>query len=149
MPTSHVQIIVHIIFGTKGRFKCLNDTIHPYIAGIIKNANGLPIMINGTEDHVHILAYLPKDLSIAVFVQKIKSGSSKWFPDPLMKWQVGYAAFSVSATRTDKVKEYIQNQKEHHRKQDFAEEMKKYLDETGGNDVWGEWFTGIEYKEEE
>ena len=140
MPTSLCQIIVHIIFGTKGRAGCLTDDVHAYIAGIITNVGGIPIIINGPSDHVHILAYLPKDYCTPDFVRVIKSNSSKWFPHPQMKWQTGYAAFSVSPTSIDKVKDYIAKQKEHHSQVDFATEMKRYLAESGHEDVWKEWF---------
>ena len=45
-------------------------------------------------------------------------------------WQEEYIAVSVSHSAVNRVREYIKNQEEHHRKKSFAEEyqlfMKKY-----------------------
>ena len=38
-------------------------------------------------------------------------------------WQEGYAAFSVSRSEENSVVEYIRNQDEHHRQQDFRAEL--------------------------
>lgn len=142
MPTSLCQIAVHIVFGTKLHKPVLTDNIHPYIHGIITNLGGIPVCLNGTADHIHILCYLPKEHSISDFVRTIKANSSKWFRqrNPRMEWQKGYAAFGVSKTNIPSVEEYIRNQKEHHQKVDFAEEMRLYLGELGAEDVYREWF---------
>ena len=42
-------------------------------------------------------------------------------------WQLGYGAYSVSESQVPKVKEYIKNQKEHHKKMTFQEECKKFI----------------------
>jgi REP element-mobilizing transposase RayT len=39
-------------------------------------------------------------------------------------WQTGYAAFTVSESREEAVREYILQQKKHHRKTTFEEELK-------------------------
>lgn len=142
MPTSLCQIAVHIIFGTKQHKPVLIDDIHPYIHGIITNLKGIPVCINGTADHIHILSFLPKECSVSDFVRTIKASSSKWLKtkNPLMEWQVGYAAFGVSKTNIPAVEEYIHNQKEHHRRIDFAEEMRLYLGKLGEEKVYREWF---------
>ena len=142
MPTSLCQIAVHIIFGTKRHRPFLTDEIHPYIHGIITNLKGVPIRINGTDNHIHILTFLPKDLSVADFVKTIKANSSKWFKSikPHMEWQTGYAAWGVRKTNIPIVDAYIRNQKEHHRELSFAEGMAKYLKEFGAEDVYREWF---------
>ena len=50
-----------------------------------------------------------------------KSGQSIYFEG----WGKEYYGFSVSKSHKDKVIEYIKNQKEHHRKLTFEEEMKQ------------------------
>jgi hypothetical protein len=46
-------------------------------------------------------------------------------------WQEGYGAFSVSPSQIEVVKEYIQNQEEHHRKRDFEQEFVALLRNCG------------------
>ena len=69
---------------------------------------------------------------MADFVEDIKKCSSKWIKTIApyyshFAWQGGYAVFSVSASGVEKVKAYVQNQKEHHRKKTFEEEYVAFL----------------------
>jgi putative transposase len=43
----------------------------------------------------------------------------------------GYGAFSVSASQIKAVKNYIERQKEHHRRKTFEEEFIQFLEEYG------------------
>ncbi len=121
----------------------MNDSFYPYINGIITNHKGHPVAINGTENHIHILCFLPRDMSIADFVRAIKSNSSKWFNAQgrgKMQWQEGYAAFSVSHTNIPIVKKYVDNQKEHHKMHSVEDEMKRYFEKLGQAHVSDDWF---------
>src|SRR5437899_2598786 len=79
------------------------------------------ILIGGTADHVHLLFCLSKNYALKKIVEEVKKGSSKWIKtiDPRYRefhWQNGYGAFSVSQSKRETVKRYIENQEEHHRK---------------------------------
>ncbi len=134
MPHSYFHVAAHIIFTTKNRNPWLNQEVRTrlfeYITGIIRNVQGKVIQMNGTEDHVHILALLPKDMGISDFIRTIKANSSKWMHETYegeFHWQIGYGIFSVSKSNIPQVKEYIQNQEEHHKKIDYQEEFNKFL----------------------
>ena len=137
MGNSLVKIDVHLIFhikstGIKMRECDLNE-IFAYVGGIIKGVNGLPIEIGGRPDHIHILASLPKTMSLSEFVRVIKSNSSKWIKGlderyKLFEWQEGYGAFSISSSLLDKTVQYIRMQEEHHKKRNAKEEFKLFLD---------------------
>ena len=126
---------VHIIFHTKSATPIRGldvPRMHDYIGGIIKGMNADPIAIGGVEDHVHILATLPKTMALSDFVRTMKAESSRWIKGMDMyyrafAWQEGYGAFSVSATKTGTVKAYIGNQQEHHRTRTFREEYEEFL----------------------
>ncbi len=71
-------------------------------------------------------------MPIAKAVQLIKGGSSKWIHDnfsmlKLFVWQEGYAAFTVSTSQIDMIKQYIANQEQHHKKINFQEEYLEFL----------------------
>ncbi len=51
--------------------------------------------------------------------------------DKKFAWQSGYAAFSVSATSREAVRDYIAKQEEHHRTMTFREEWIALLDRAG------------------
>jgi len=92
-------------------------------------------MIGGVEDHVHLLVGLKATHCLAEFLRELKKASSSWAAqrfDPLFQWQEGYAAFTVSATHLNAVRNYIANQEEHHHKSSFKEELKRLLEK---NDV--------------
>jgi REP element-mobilizing transposase RayT len=134
MPASFCHLAAHIIFTTKNRKtwlkKPLQGIMHAYMGGIINNIGGITIKINGTEDHVHILCLLPKDLSIGDFMAKVKANSSKWFRAthcPDFHWQDGFAAFSVSKSNLESVESYIDNQEEHHHHTTATEEWDALL----------------------
>lgn len=76
MPQSLVQIYLHIIFSTKYRRSVLDDTIskelYPYLAGICKSLECLPIKIGGFYDHIHVLCKFSKKITLINFLQEIK-----------------------------------------------------------------------------
>ena len=45
------------------------------------------------------------------------------------EWQEGYAAFSVSISHTDATVAYIHNQREHHAKRGFDQELARMLEQ--------------------
>ena len=112
------------------------ERIFAYIGGTIRSIEGAPIQVGGIQDHVHILASLPKTMSLADFVRTIKAHSSKWIKTlddsyQTFAWQEGYGAFSVSPTLLNKTIGYILGQTEHHKKRTFIEEYKLFLEAYG------------------
>lgn len=125
---------LHVIFSTKHR-KCLitdelAERINPYLIGIARQNKFRIVEIGGTDDHIHMLLDLPGTMPISKAVQLLKAGSSKWisetFPNRrLFAWQPGYAGFTIGASQLQICIRYIQNQREHHGKIDFAAEMEQ------------------------
>ncbi len=61
-------------------------------------------MINGTVDHVHILAKLRQDKAVSKLIGKVKANSSGWISRTFagsegFEWQEGYGAFTVSESQ--------------------------------------------------
>jgi REP element-mobilizing transposase RayT len=140
MPHSFVSNYMHCVFSTKGRLPLITAELQPrlwaYIGGIARENGIKAIAIGGIEDHVHALLSLPATMSFAKAVQLIKGGSSKWVHEefPHLKdfaWQDGYGAFSVSRSQFDKTVDYINQQKNHHRKRSFQEEFIELLRKHG------------------
>jgi len=105
------------------------------MGGIINDMGGVPEMIDGVEDHIHLLVGLRATHRLADVLKDLKSSSSKWVHEelkkPLFSWQEGYGAFTVSASQIETVKKYIANQEEHHRKKTFQEEYIEFLKQSG------------------
>ena len=133
MASTLTNLLLHVVFSTKDRRGLitvdLQETLYPYIGGIIRGENGVPIAIGGTKDHIHILAKFPASVSVSDMLRRIKGNSSKWMKGKgrPFAWQRGYAAFSVSQSLSGKVKTYIQGQEEHHLKNSFQDELLSLL----------------------
>ena len=78
-------------------------------------------------------------------LEEVKKCSSKWIKTKgpayhNFYWQDGYGAFSVNPMGVERVRFYIENQAEHHRKKDFQREfrglLKKYQVEYEERYVW-------------
>jgi putative transposase len=140
MAHSFACNLAHIIFSTKGRAPVLTVSIrselYKYMAAVMSEIQATPVIINGTENHIHIFAYLPRDLAPSDVVEKTKTGTSKWlkkrFPElGEFYWQPGYGCFSVSMSNADSVREYIAGQENHHKKMTFEDEFRALLKKHG------------------
>src|SRR5436190_1913975 len=62
MGSTFFSLHYHLVFSTKERRPFIKPEwrprLHSYLGGIIKGMNGVPGMVGGVEDHVHILASL-------------------------------------------------------------------------------------------
>ncbi len=134
------QIIYHIVFSTKDRVPCLQESqredLFRYIWGIVKNKRCYLYRINRVEDHLHLLTSIHPSTCLSDFIKDIKLGTSKWikenriFPS-FSYWQEGYGAFTYSSKEMTHLVEYIKKQKEHHARISFRDELKALLMEHG------------------
>lgn len=112
------------------------QSLFRYVWGIIRKRKSRLYRINGTLDHLHILAGLHPTVCLADFVKEVKTGSSYWiktnnlFPG-FSNWQAGYGAFTHSTQDKERLIDYIKRQEEHHRKMSFSEELRALLHEAG------------------
>ena len=136
MGQSLSQLYVHLTFSTKKRSPFIKEEVeqrlHSYMAGILKNLESPALIINSAPDHVHILFRLSKNYALAKVVEEVKKQSSKWIKEidgdcKKFSWQIGYGAFSVSSSKVETVKQYIINQKEHHCKKSFQQEIEEFI----------------------
>ena len=137
---SFTQLTYHIVYATKFRHPSfvteLQERLYEYIGGTIRAKKGCLMEIGGIADHVHILAQLSATLPVADVVRDIKANSSRWMNEQSenkrpYEWQKGYGAFTVSYSQIEKVRAYIQNQEQHHRKQSFEDEYMAFLKRHG------------------
>ncbi len=141
MPQSLANVLVHLVFSTKERralFQIpeLRDEMHRYLAGISAKLECPAIIVGGATDHVHVLAAQSRTIALADWVKELKRASSLWAKRKrrewsLFQWQAGYGAFSVSQSQKERVKTYIANQEEHHRRLSFQDEFRQMLKRHG------------------
>ena len=140
MSHSYVNLLYHVVFSTKDREPLIVEALQPrlyeYIGGIVRRQGGVPLAVNGVEDHVHLFAKLRQDRALSDVIRDLKAHSSGWMHKvfPALKdftWQHGYGAFTVSASQAEAVKGYVERQKVKHREQGFKEEFVGFLRANG------------------
>jgi len=137
---SFVKIWVHLVFSTKNREPYLaTDIRHRLIEHIEANAKQKGIYIdeiNGWSEHLHLLISLGKEQNIAKVAMLIKGESAHWLNQQQVLrgkfyWQDDYYAVSVSPSKYNEVKDYIQRQEQHHSSKPFLNELKSLGKITG------------------
>ncbi len=130
MAHTYTNLIFHVVFSTQGHFPSLKTDIRKelfsYLGALIKEKGGKPFIINGVDDHVHLLFLVPPDVSMSDLMRFLKANSSRWMKRRFGKpfaWQKGFGALSVSRSIVPAVSRYISDQEIHHRKMDFRSEF--------------------------
>jgi REP element-mobilizing transposase RayT len=147
------KIWIHLIWCTKDRRPLLPKDIRADVFAHLKEKareEGIVLdALNGTADHVHALARLDPAQSLPQVVRYLKGESSHWVNEQKLTaerfaWQEGYTALSYGESQIPKVREYIKNQEEHHRRMSFKEELEGFLKQFN---IEGQ--SDVEKKEEE
>ncbi len=149
MSHSYTKLLYHIVFATKKREPWLVEEVQPdlygVLGGLVRDQGGTALAINGMLEHVHIFARLRQDRAISAVIGAVKANSSNWLQKQLKHlpdnvWQVGYSAFTVSASQAPVVREYVLGQKEHHRNMTYDAELpallRKHDVEFDERDLW-------------
>ncbi len=133
MSHSYTKLWIHAVLVTKFRRRLIHSDIeselYRYLGEQLTLMKCGVRIINGVEDHIHILFNLNPDKTVAQVMKQLKGGSSHYINsnnliDTKFQWQTGYGAFSVSESGATPVYYYIRKQKRHHKKVDFADEFK-------------------------
>ena len=136
MPQSLGLIVVHAVFSTKNRVPFIDPVtgpkLHAYLATVARNSGCEAYRVGGVADHVHLAIRLSRTLTIANFVEEVKTTSSQWMKTQGADlvgfcWQRGYGAFSVSPTGIKALCDYIDGQEEHHGTVSFQDEFRGFL----------------------
>ncbi len=131
MAQTYYNIWLHIVWSTKDRFPFLSPEIRTklfiHIHKIASEKGYHLSLINGIEDHIHCLFSLNPKYAISKMVNDVKGESSHWlneqkFLKTKFNWQRGFSVFSVSESKVNQVRKYINNQVEHLRRISFIEE---------------------------
>jgi len=148
MPQSLSVVYLHLVFSTKERRPFLRDEalraeMHAWLGAASRELGCPALLVGGVDDHVHLLARHSRTISQAEWVKELKRTSSVWFKERAptqgdFAWQSGYGVFSVNASNTDAVRDYVSRQAEHHRKLTFQDEFRALLRKHG--ETWNERF---------
>ena len=91
MSDSYTNLLYHIVFSTKDRRPIITPEyearLYDYIGGTLRSLGRISLELNGTEDHIHLLAKLRPDISVSDVLRDLKANASGWMHDvfPLLK----------------------------------------------------------------
>ena len=131
-----IKVMIHYIRVTKNRYPFISGELKPLLLSHIKeNSITKEIFIdclNCVEDHIHLLVSLSSDQIFEKVAMLIKGESSFWINKQKLtkqkfEWQDEYIALSVSKSAITKVRQYIDNQEEHHKQKTFMQEYEEFL----------------------
>jgi REP element-mobilizing transposase RayT len=140
MRQSLARVYIHAVFSTRDREPLLaapwRDEMFSVLGGIANNVGCPSLIVGGMADHVHLLFELGRPIALSDALRAIKTNSSGWANQHqglagTFHWQAGYAAFSVSQSNVEAVREYIRRQDEHHARQSFQDELRAWLKKYG------------------
>ena len=133
----YIKAYIHYVWSTKNRLPLLHsyeirNKIWQHIIDNSKEKGIYIDFVNGYAEHCHCLVSLGADQTIQKVVQMIKGESSHWINkegliSQKFEWQVEYLGVSVSESIVNRVRNYIKNQEEHHKKKTFQEEYDEFI----------------------
>lgn len=136
MPNTYTKLYVQTIFSVKYRKALIQENfkkeLHGVLGNLINETGCKTIIVNGVDDHIHCFFSLKSSISLSEVMKSVKAKSSKWinengFLTDRFEWQRGFGAFSYSQSEISQVYKYIENQTEHHQKENFKQEYLRYL----------------------
>ena len=141
---SYTSLLYHIVFRTHRSVPAITEEyereLYKFIYGFVKGKGCVLHRIGGMPDHIHLLLEIPPTYALSDFMRELKISTRNYievnaqlFPK-FNGWAKSYAAFTYAIGDKDVVKNYIQNQKEHHRKRSWNEEMFELFREYGLED---------------
>ncbi|HVF98991.1 MAG TPA: IS200/IS605 family transposase, partial [Chloroflexia bacterium] len=104
MADPYCLLFVHCIWSTWQRMPLITPEIEKgvYDSIVVKcrELKSKPIVLGGTEDHIHLLVQIAPVISVAKLVQELKGASShlvthQLAPGAFFRWQGGYGALTV------------------------------------------------------
>jgi REP element-mobilizing transposase RayT len=132
MAQTLTRILVHVVFSTKDRRNLITSAVEPelhaYLGGICRNRESPALAIGGTDNHVHMLISLSKNIALSALMLALKKDSSKWLKTKgdafrTFHWQDGYGAFSIGESQVRAVTDYVHGQREKHKTMTFEKEL--------------------------
>ena len=139
---SYVSLLYHIVLRTKRSVPAISEShereLYLYILMFVRSRDCVLHRIGGMPDHIHLLVSARPTICLSDFMRDLKTATSKFLKAnrntmfPLFDgWESEYYASTVSKENKDSVKQYIMNQKEHHKVTSFRDEFLRLCKENG------------------
>ncbi|MEX1275390.1 MAG: IS200/IS605 family transposase [Bacteroidota bacterium] len=140
------KLYYHVIWRTKENNPIITprieEVVFPFLENKAKRYRSFIHAVNGTENHLHVAITIPPSFAVSDIVGKLKGSTSYFLNMELgitkgFSWQDGFGVFSFSERDLPGIKEYIRNQKEHHK----SGKLREVLERTDSDEVIGSRFS--------
>ena len=117
------RVYYHLVWATHDRRPLISPSVEallfPYLEKKATEFQTVLYAVNGTEDHIHLVAAIPPRYAVAEVVKSLKGASSHFLNHSSLaiefSWQRGYGVFSLGERQRPAAEAYVRAQKEHHR----------------------------------
>lgn len=114
----------------------IEERLYHYITHKILETPGARFhAIGGIETHVHIVVSLQPTILVSDWIGRLKGSSSYYINHEVqpkaLEWQRGYGIVTFGTKDLQWVVDYVNNQKEHHRKGTTKDRLEKFDDDGG------------------
>ncbi len=138
---SYNKNLYHIVFRTHASQPTIIEAneraLYSYILSFCENHHVKLYRIGGMPDHIHLFVAIDPATAVSDFVRDLKKASNHFMQEhrelfPMYNgWGKTFCCLSYSIRDKDMIVNYIKNQKEHHKRISFIDELKQILKETG------------------
>jgi REP element-mobilizing transposase RayT len=137
---TYLSLRVHLVLATKDRRPWLDSEwrsrLFACAATIVTRKGGRLLCAGSVRDHLHLYVEISATVTIAKLVGAIKSNTARWirssFPHRRdFRWEHGYAAFTISASHDESLRNYIRNQERRHSEKPVPDAYQAILDRHG------------------
>ena len=134
---SYFKLYYHLVFRTYRSQRTIAENheqeLYRYILGYCRQHHICLIRINSLPDHIHMFVSTGPNICPADLIRELKKSAGNYIREhrnffPMFNgWGKGYCAISYSEAEKDKIVSYIRNQKEHHKKVSFTDELRQIM----------------------
>jgi REP element-mobilizing transposase RayT len=139
----YCQLYYHLVWTTRRREPLLTAAAEPVIFDHIRwkavELGGAVFALDGTADHVHLVAAVHPRVPVASFVSQVKAAAATKFnrrsPEEPLHWDEEYGAMTFDGKRLPYVIAYVERQKGHHAAGTVIPVLERTEEQTGGGVV--------------
>ena len=110
MANTFTSLHYHVVFSTKGREPWLRldmqERVWAYLGGIARQNQLRPLLIGGTEDHIHVLLGIPPTVAICGIDRASRGVQASLARrdgyGPLIPWAEAHGYLQITASRCRK-----------------------------------------------
>jgi putative transposase len=131
----------HIVWATDERLPLILPAFEKQLYSyVVKKASEFEVFVyalDGTQDHIHMVAAIPPKHAVADVVKNLKGASAYYVnhvicPVDKFNWQRGYGCLTVGEKQRLVAEAYVRTQKQHHAENTTNAWLERYSEENEG-----------------